>query len=332
MMNPKMTCKDAADLLGVSVRKIHNMLLDFDLPYQKTNGVIHFGYPIARYIFRLAIKPPAQAISFQILKGGTGKTSWAAAVAIRANLYGLKVLCIDLDQQGNLTNSSGVDAELLPVMVDILAEGYSYEQAITRVYPGLDLLASRIENAALDDVIRLKNLDLTQVYRAPLTKLKETYDLIVIDCPPNLGQSVAAVTLGVDKVIAPVVAENYALSGLRATRAAIQELQATYQQNINWGITVNKYDPRAVLSAEASQILFGESAEYKDHLLTAYIHATPDFPNAIARSESIFDTVKATQAKRDVDRLTRELLGIDKHAAVNSEVTEFNSSLEESFA
>lgn len=101
-MNPKMTAKEAAEFLGISARQVFKRLLAAELPYSKVNGAVCFGYPTARQLFRLSLKP--KAISFQIVKGGTGKTSLACAVAIRANLYGLRVLCIDLDQQGNLTN------------------------------------------------------------------------------------------------------------------------------------------------------------------------------------------------------------------------------------
>lgn len=316
-MNPQITIKDAADFLGISVRQLFKRILEDDLPFNKTNSTISFGYPTARQLFRLHLAP--RAIAFQIVKGGTGKTSLACAVAVRANLYGLKVLCIDLDQQGNLTNSFGVDAEKLPVMIDILAEGYTYEEAITRVAPGLDVLGSRIENALLDDVIKIKNLPLDQVYREPLNKLKQKYDLIVIDCPPNLGQSVSAVTLAVDTVVAPVVPENYALSGLRATQNAIKELQEAYATEINLAITINKYDPRALLSEEAADLLAS---------IDSHVHASAEFSNAIARGESIFDVIKPNQAKRDIDKLTRELLDIDVYSngVVNSH------SFEESMA
>jgi chromosome partitioning protein len=320
-MDPKMTSKDAADFLGISARKVFKQLVEAELPYTRSGGLVYFGYPTARQLFRLQTKP--KAISFQIVKGGTGKTSLACAVAVRANLYGLRVLCIDLDQQGNLTNSFGVDAETVPVMVDILAEGYAFEDAITRVYPGMDVLASRIENALLDDVIKLKRLKLDQVYREPLQQLKTKYDLIVIDCPPNLGQSVAAVTLGVDQVIAPVVPEDYAVSGLKATIKAIKELEENYQTNISLGITVNKYDPRALQSRDVQQMLAG---------ITSHVHAAADFPNAVARGESLFDALKSNQVKRDVDQLTRAILGIDRHAMLNAQTPEFNSSLEEAFA
>lgn len=318
-MNPKMTSKDAAEFLGISSRQVFKQLLELDLPFVRQGGTVHFGYPTARQLFRLNVKP--KAVSFQIVKGGTGKTSLACAIAVRANLYGLRVLCIDLDQQGNLTNSFGVDAEELPVMVDILAEGYTFDEAITRVYPGLDILASRIENALLDDVIKLKRLKLDKVYRLPLQELKQKYDLIVIDCPPNLGQSVAAVTLAVDQVVAPVIPESYALSGLQATRNAIKELEAVYKNKIDLLVAVNKYSPRAFMPVEAKQLLNG----------CPLIHDSAEFPNAIACGESIFDNVKSSHAKRDVDYLTRLILGIDKNTRLIMQ-DEFTTHFEETFA
>lgn len=318
-MNPKMTAKDAAEFLRISSRGVYKRLLDYGMPFAREGRHVYFGYTTARYLFNLSLKP--KIIALQIVKGGTGKTSLACALAVRANLYGLRVLCIDLDQQGNLTSSFGVEAESLPVMVDILAEGYKYEEAITRVYPGMDVLASRIENALLDDVIKLKKLPLHTVYTHAFRALKDQYDLIVIDCPPNLGQSVAAVTLAVDQVIAPVVAESYALSGLKATRNAIKELEENFHTKIPLSVVVNKYSPRSMLLAEVQQILHG----------CPVVHASDDFPTAVLRGESLFDTVKPTTAKHDVDALTRAILGIEQHALLTSKSTEFNTQMLETF-
>lgn len=320
-MQPVITVKEAAEFLGISSRKVLKIIADLELPCKKVSGITSFEYSVARQLFRLKLQ--SQAISFQIVKGGTGKTSLACSVAVKASLYGLKVLAIDLDQQGNLTSSFGVDAESLPVMVDILAEDYSYEDAITSVFPGLDLLASRIENALIDDVIKLKNLKLDEVYKKPLEKLKEKYDLIVIDCPPNLGQSVAAITLAVDKVVAPVVLENYAMSGLKATKEAIRELQEAYGQYISLFTVINKYNPKNFISAEARLLLAGTKIR---------IHESQDFPKAIAQGQSIFDNVKNTVAKKDIDKLTRELLGLNIHLTSIQNVGLFNPSYAETIS
>ena len=154
MMDPKIVLKEAAAVLDISEKQALSRLEELKLPFYKVVNLAYFGHTSAVDFFNFKLNP--QAIAFQIVKGGTGKTSIAAAFAVRANLYGLKVLCIDLDQQGNLTHTFAVNPENYPVMIDILAEGYSYEQAITKVSPGLHVLASRIENALIDDVIKLK--------------------------------------------------------------------------------------------------------------------------------------------------------------------------------
>lgn len=307
MIDPKMLVKEAAHALNISEKEVLSRLDDLKLPFYKSANLAYFGYTSAVDFFNLKIKPTA--IAFQIVKGGTGKTSLASAFAVRANLYGLKVLCIDLDQQGNLTHTFNVNAENYPVMIDLLAEGYSYNEAITKVTPGLYLLASRIENALIDDVIKLKKLPLEIVYKEHFAELKKQYDLIVIDCPPNLGQSVAAVTLAVDTVVAPVVPENFALSGLKITCNSIKELEQNYSTNIAFKILINKYDARTILSQDALHMLSRHSV-YSSYLLKNYIRTSQEFPNAIARSKTIFDQIKPTIAKIDVDNLTRELLQI----------------------
>jgi len=313
-MNPKMTIRDAAKFLNTSHKQVNQLLLDSGLPFSNFRGngqfvgTNYFNYSAAKHIFNIDKQP--LTVAFQIVKGGTGKTSLASAFAIRANLYGLRVLCIDLDQQGNLTDTFDVDAEAVPVMIDILAENYSFDDAITRVYPGMDLIASRIENALIDDVIKMKELPLDRVYKDPIDKLKEQYDLIVIDCPPNLGHSVAAVTLAVDLVIAPVVAESFAMSGLKITANTIHELEENYHTKIQLGIVVNKYDARTILSQDALNMLTNHQL-YKDFLLKTHIRTSQDFPNAIARGQTIFDNIKPSLAQDDIDNLTREILQLN---------------------
>ena len=325
MMDPKMLIKEAALALNISEKEVLTKLEHLKLSFYKSSNLAYFSYNSARDFFKLESNP--KAVAFQIVKGGTGKTSLASAFAVRANLYGLKVLCIDLDQQGNLTHTFNINAENYPVMVDILAEGYSYEQAITKVYPGLYLLGSRIENALIDDVIKLKKLPLEIVFKEYFTELKKQYDLIVVDCPPNIGPSVAAVTLAVDLVVAPVVPENFALSGLKITCNSIKELEQNYGKNIKFKILVNKYDARTILSQDALHMLSNHSG-YAPHLLQTYIRTSQEFPNAIAKGKTIFDQIKPTIAKADVDNLTRELLQIGSFTKLKSKLNNF--TLEES--
>lgn len=314
-MNPKITALDAATTLGTSKEGVSLTLQSRRLPYWKAHHQIYFGHETARKLFQFSFKP--RVVVFQIVKGGTGKTSLAYEFAIRASLYGARVLCIDMDQQGNLTQAFNQDAEHLPVMIDILVDHHPLKDSILSVAPGIDLLPSRFENSMLDEVLRLKKLPLEIVYREPLQALKKTYDLIIVDCPPSLGQSVTACALAADFLIAPVTLEKFALSGLEVVYQSLQELKSTFGVNIDFGIVINKFKPR---SRNTVNFAF-KNSKYEEKLLKTRIGYAQDFPKAIANQESIFDTIRASSAKQDISNLTQELLNIGPKASKLSKGT-----------
>lgn len=306
-MNPKMTLVDAAQCLGRSQAWVYTRLLELGLPIQNYENQLYFDHAVAGQFFEFKFDP--KIIVFQILKGGTGKTSLAFETAVRANLYGAKILCIDLDQQGNLTQAFNQEAEEVPVMVDHLAEGYPIEDSILKVMPGIDLFPSRVENALLDEVIREKRIELNQVYKSILTPLKGTYDLIIVDCPPSLGQSVAASALAADLLIAPLTPEKFAMNGFEASVRAVSELESGYSVQIPMFGLLNKFEPENKRSLEAWRFLAAHP-QYKEKLMPARVRLSQAFPMASSQQTSIFDNFEQTTAKADVDVLTQILLGI----------------------
>lgn len=300
-----MTAAHTARFLGISLQSVHKQLKVKNLDSQKSQNRIYFGYETSRHMFQLPRKN--KTVAFQIVKGGTGKTSVAHSVAIRANLYGARVLVVDLDQQGNMTQACSLDPEKYPCMVDILTGEVSLKDAIVNVSPGLDVLPSRIENAVLDNTIMLKRLPLDRVYRDKLKPLRSKYDLIIIDCPPALGQSVAAATLAADVVVAPVTPEKFCLSGLKITYQEVENLKKVYHRDIALKIVLNKYDTRTTLAGEVLTTLV-KNKIYGDLMFRCYLRLSQEFPNAIANGQSIFDTLRETSAKEDTDLLTREIL------------------------
>jgi chromosome partitioning protein len=306
-MNPKMTIIDAAACLGQTKTGATSLLTERGLSYFKSNAAIYFKHETARKFFQFSFTP--RVIVFQIVKGGTGKTSLVYEFAIRASLYGARVLCVDMDQQGNLTHAFHQDAEGLPVMIDALVDHHSLEASIVQVAPGIDLLPSRFENAMLDEVLRLKNLPLELVYREPLQRLKNHYDVIVVDCPPSLGRSVAACALAADYLLAPVTPEKFALSGLDIVYQSVEELQDNFDLPINLGVVLNKFEFRTTLSQDALKYL-QQNPKYNHKLLKNCIRTSQEFPRVMANSGSIFDVLKPTTAKEDIDHLTQTLLEI----------------------
>lgn len=304
-----MTLEDAARYLKRSPAWVMAECRDRGLEIEGSSNQVYFQHGSASALFQLNFNP--KIFVFQILKGGTGKTSLAYEFAIRANLYGARVVCIDLDQQGNLTSAFNQNAEENPVMIDVLAEGYGIHESLLSVTEGLDLLPSRIENALLDEVLRLKKFPLETVYANLFQQLKQYYDVIIVDCPPSLGQSVAASALSADQIITPIIPEKFALMGLKATHQSLEELELAYHCSLPYRIVLNKFETENLRSQQTLEWLMHHEA-YQDRLLKTKIRLSEDFPEAALKMQSIFDQIESSFAKTDVDAFTRALLEIDK--------------------
>ena len=306
-MEPKMLTGDAAKFLNITNQAILKKIKTKKLVSNKSGKNVFFGHTTSKEIFNLKFKP--KIISFQIVKGGVGKTALTHAIAARASLYGAKVLCIDLDQQGNLTKHFGVKADNLPVMIDIIKGNTKIEYSLLEITDGIHLFTSRIDNAILDDHIMVESLRLDKVYSDHLSALKEDYDLILIDCPPALGRSVAAAALISDYVVAPVTPDTQCITGLEMLHNGLKSLKQKYSIHVPLKTIMNKFDGRTLLSREILTSLMSHNI-YKDSLLKTYVRQNQDFANNCAIATSIFDSIKPSTAKDDIDFLTQEILEI----------------------
>lgn len=305
-MHPKMLVSEASEALGVTAQALHNQIKRKNLTFDKSRNRVYFSHETAKSLLNLSFK--SQIISFQIVKGGTGKTSMCLALGVRASLYGAKTLLIDLDQQGNLSKACRVDTHDKPIMIEIINQELKIEDGIVPVCEGLDLLPSRIENALLDSNLMLKRLPLDRVYKDIIVPLKDHYDLILIDCPPALGSSVTAAALASDKIIAPVTPSEFSLEGLEITKQELKNIEKHFHTNLALCPLLNEFDVRTSLSRETMNFLM---TNFESNLIRSVIRKSQDFENVLIKGESIFDSLNASSAKEDIDLLTREILGIN---------------------
>ena len=146
-------------------------------------------------------------------KGGTGKTVVAAALGTLLAIAGQRTLLVDLDQQADLTAMCGHNANTLDYsIVDVLAPlnpvpaGTAVVTSVHGV-PGLDLLPSDLRAAALEKQI-ISEVGREHLVRRALRELQSSYDHVIIDCPPSLGDMTINGLCASDEVIAPVSMED----------------------------------------------------------------------------------------------------------------------------
>ena len=327
MMNPVMLASEAVDYLGISLPGLHKQLKNKNLNYIKRQNKISFGHETSKDVFNLKLKPTCW--SWQNLKGGVGKTHLSFSTAIRLSLYGIKVAIIDLDQQGNFTQACGVNSEDKPALIDVIREKLDIKDCMVPVLPGIDILPSRIENAVLDNLFAINGLPVDKEIKKRVDVLKEYYDIVFIDCPPSLGQAVTSASLAADRIIVPVDPERFSLSGLNITLNELNDNVADkYDKQLDIYIVLNKFDGRTALSHETLKTLFNDD-KYRSRLFKTFIRTSQDLPNAVAKGKTIFDSLRSSTAKEDIDLLTREIVEFslikqerDESLKVNKKTTE----------
>lgn len=327
-MQPKMLTLEACDYLGVSLPALHKQLKTNKLAYDKSQNKIYFGHTTAKEIFKLKFNPSCW--SWQNLKGGVGKTHLSFATAVRLALYGAKVAIIDLDQQGNATQACGIDAGDKPALIDIITEKLNIEDCMVPVIEGLHILPSRIENAVLDNIFAINSLPVDKELKKRVDRLKNFYDFIFIDCPPSLGQTVSSAALAADHIVVPIDPEKFSLSGLNITLKELERsIAEKFEVKLDIKIVFNKFDARTNLSSTILQALYTDP-EYQKRLFKTFIRTSQELPNSVATGKTIFDSLKNTTAKEDIDLLTREIIAISKSQDSSQEtlVKEYEEAVE----
>ncbi len=253
---------------------------------------------------------PSKNISFQIVKGGVGKTSLSYALGLRASHYGAKVLLIDLDQQGNLTRSFKIEARDFSVWLNIFRDNIPAKQAIIKLTETLHLIPSNLNNSRLDLELSQASPNLKDMIRDALSPIRDDYDLVIFDCPPAINKINLSATCASDTVIIPVNPDPYAMDGLDFTLDELKRIKESFKLKFNYQIVWNRYDARERLGA----ICMHDLAKDKDkinHVLPVVIRVDASFKNSIFDAVSLFNLPKKSAAREDIDQFAKEILGIN---------------------
>ena len=190
-------------------------------------------------------------------KGGVGKTTTTVNLAAGLAKVGQRVLMVDLDPQGNATMGSGVDKRRLALSVyDVLLESASIEEA--RVHAekcGYDVLGANRELAGAEvELVALERRD--QRLKTALAAVVDSYDFVLIDCPPSLSMLTLNGLCAAHGVIVPMQCEYFALEGLTDLVNTIKRVHANLNRDLEIiGLLRVMFDPRITLQQQVSEQL-----------------------------------------------------------------------------
>ena len=252
-------------------------------------------------------------ITVDVVKGGTGKTTTAVETAIHLQFLGLRVLAIDLDVQANLTQCFGYQDDFLPE--DLEQQGLSEEALITNTFASVvrPFLEHRRVSRPMQEIKGLikkpfgefgphcigsdtylgdieKDLSVaTGARELAFASLFEqsinggipgldlnNYDVVIMDCPPNMSLTSTAALAAADIVIAPVRMDSFAVKGLARLISEINNLQRDYKVSPELVILPTHYSPQFGRTARMQQAVNG----YADSVAPQVISLSEEFPKA----------------------------------------------------
>src|SRR5438067_8470717 len=268
---------------------------------------------LARLVPRPSVRPsPAkqkgtvhpQVIALANQKGGVAKTTTTLNLGVALSEVGLKVLCVDLDPQGNLTMSQGLNPDSIErSMFDVLVQRLPIDQVIE--HREIDIAVSSIDLAGAELALS-SQIGRERALEKALAPVRDAYHYILIDTPPSLGLLTINAFVAAPGVIVPVQCEYLSLRGL----VQLENTLAMIRENLNpqveiQGILATMFDKRLLHSREAVDIL---KENFGDLVLNTKIRKTVRFAEAPVKGQSVLKYDPTGEAASMYRDLAKEVL------------------------
>jgi chromosome partitioning protein len=251
-----------------------------------------------------ATRVMAKVIAFANQKGGVAKTTTTLNLGVALRELGHRVLLVDLDPQGNLTMSQGMNPDAIErSMFDVLVHRVPISDVIQRVE--VDVAVSSIDLAGAELALSAL-IGRERALEKALVEVRDQYDFVLLDTPPSLGLLTINAFVAADGVIVPVQCEYLSLRGL----VQLENTLAMVRENLNprvrvEGIVPTMYDGRTLHAREAIEIL---EEHFGDLVYETRIRKTVRYAEAPVKGSSVLryePSGPAAQAYRD---LAKEVL------------------------
>ena len=256
-------------------------------------------------------------------KGGVGKTTTAASLGVGLAQQGKKVLLVDADAQGNLTQMLGwrQPDELSPTLADLMTKTVNEEpiapgEGILHHASGIDLVPANIELSGLE-VTLVNIMSRETVLRQYLSTVAPAYDYAIIDCMPSLGMLTINALTAADSVIIPVQGQYLAAKGLEQLLSTVSKVKRQINPKLQIdGILLTMVDNRTNFAKEIAALL-RDTYGSKIKVFGTEIPHSVRAKEISAEGKSIFAHDPGGKVAEGYRNLTKEVLKLEKQREKN---------------
>lgn len=253
----------------------------------------------------------SKIISVANQKGGVGKTTTVINLGYSLAEQGMKILLVDADPQGNTTSGISNLKNQKPNLYSALIEEVSIEKVIyslgdgkNKVRENLFIIPSNIDLAGAEiELVSMlfRELKLKEI----LDKIKENFDIILIDSPPSLGLLTVNSLVASDYVLIPLQCEYYALEGISQLLKTINLIRKNLNQNLEiLSVLLTMYS-RTTL---AQQVIEEAQKYFKDKVFKTLIPRNVRLSEAPSYSQSIFEYAPDSSGAEAYREITKEVI------------------------
>lgn len=248
----------------------------------------------------------AKVIAVANQKGGVAKTTTSGALAAGLKQKGFRVLAIDIDPQGNLSDSIGAEMYESDTIYNLLKQEVNAADTIQNL-DVFDIIPANIMLAGAEQEISQTGKEFR--LKEAIEPIKVNYDYIIIDTPPSLGVLTVNAFTSADEILIPTTAGIFAVNGIQQLSTTIKNTRKYFNPNLRIaGVLITRYNPRAIINQNVKELTEQIAEHIGSDVFETYIRNSVIVEESQANHIDIFSYRKDSTVAEDYTAFVNEFL------------------------